>query len=122
MRRCSLPYNRVDVGIRRTLVPVLQEKRPVGVVDVGCNRLWFDDELVVGLPDKSHCVWIRVSMLRRLLKLSPNLRREVLKSSIGARKVSSGGEHASAPNPWQKPAAVTFTLVAGGWHARGCEQ
>jgi hypothetical protein len=35
------------------LIPVLQKKRPVGVVDIGRDGLGLDDKLFI-LPDESH--------------------------------------------------------------------
>jgi len=40
-------------GADQELIPVLQKKRPVGVVDIGRNGLGLDDKLFI-LPDESH--------------------------------------------------------------------
>lgn len=39
------------------MIPVLQEKRPVGVVDIGRNGLGLDDKLFI-LPDESHTEYL----------------------------------------------------------------
>jgi len=52
--RVATSGNRGEVtGADQELIPVLQKKRPVGVVDIGRDGLRLDDKLFI-LPDESH--------------------------------------------------------------------